>query len=243
MNERIWGAVMALTLCAAPLLAQPATAPAAPAHEATAPALAPGDDVDPQLVAALDLDEQDLVAVDFDGPEQAPMGDDGPRMAGVRDGADGPQGRWGRRGPDAGRDGGGMMGGPGGMRGHLAMIADRLKLTDPQRDKIRDIMEQQQRRGIQERADLEIANLDLHKLMRADKPDRNAIDAQVDKIARMRATLAKERIGAMLSAQDVLTPEQREQLKQMRGPGMHGRGGAPGGPGMRGRDGGGHTEH
>jgi len=131
--------------------------------------------------------------------------------------------------------------GPG-MRGGMAMwgpqLAERLKLTDEQRTRMRDIMDQQRRHAIQSRADLQIARLDLGKLMRADDPDASAIDAQIDKLARLRADLAKSRVASLMEAREVLTPEQRDQLKQMRQhPGM-GRGRGPGGPGRPGGPGG-----
>jgi Spy/CpxP family protein refolding chaperone len=212
----IWSVMVSTALCAVPALAQaPTNMPRADARpEAQAPA-APDN---PAALAAGDQADEDLLAslIGEDGPLEAPMPGDGPGM-------DGPP------------RGSGMRGGMG-MRGNWGMMASQLDLTDAQREKIRGIMETQMRRGIQERADLQIAALDLGKLMRADTPNRGEIDAQVDKMARMRASLSKERIGAMLDSRAVLTPEQRDKLKQMRSQGWggrhggHGHGG-PGGPG------------
>ena len=111
----------------------------------------------------------------------------------------------------------------------LPAFAQELGLTDAQRTKLRDIGEAQMRRGIQERADIRIAELDLRKLLRADKPDQGAINRQVDKIADMRAKLAKERIAARLQMREVLTPEQRAKAR-----GMLEMDGMPGMRGMRG---------
>ena len=217
MRNTTWSVMLAAALCATPALADTPAGGARPDARPEARALAPLDD--PAARAAGDQADQDLLAslLDDDGPLEAPMPGDGPGMGGMHGGRDGMRG--------------GMA-----MRAHWGMMASQLDLTDAQREKIRGIMETQMRRGIQERADLEIASLDLGKLMRADTPNRGAIDAQVDKMARMRATLSKERIGAMLDARGVLTPEQRDKLKQMRSQdgggrhGEHGRGG-PGGPG------------
>jgi periplasmic protein CpxP/Spy len=223
MRRTTWSVLLATALTAVPVLAQTPTGGAQRAPQP--PAGSPARADDPATLAAGDQADQDLLSalMDDDGPLEAPMPDDGSGMGGM------PGGRYGMNG-----------GGRGGMRGGWGMMASQLDLSDTQRDRIRGIMETQMRRGIQERADLQIATLDLGKLMRADTPNRGAIDSQIDKMGRMRATLSKERIGAMLDARAVLTPEQRDKLKQMRSQGWgggrhggHGRGpdGGPGGPG------------
>jgi len=100
--------------------------------------------------------------------------------------------------------------------GRLERMAKELDLTDAQRAKMREMGEKQLRRGIQERADIKIAALDLHQLVRADKPDQKAIDAQVDKLSGIRAQLQKERIATRLEMRSVLTPEQRAKAQKMR---------------------------
>ncbi|MFN8588373.1 MAG: Spy/CpxP family protein refolding chaperone [Candidatus Eisenbacteria bacterium] len=130
----------------------------------------------------------------------------------------------------------GMRGGPGMGRGagHMAMMFGMLDLSDAQKAKMRDIHERQMRSNIQARADLQLARMDMAKLMRAENPDQAAINAQVDKMAKMRADVQKSRIATMLEARAQLTPEQRKKLDAMRanGPmGMHG-GPGMGGPGM-----------
>ena len=217
MRNTTWSVMLAAALCAAPALAETPAGGAPPDARPGTRTAAPSDD--PAALAAGDQADQDLLAslLGDDGPLEAPMPGDGPGMGGMHGGR------------------GGMRDGMA-MRAHWGMMASQLDLSDAQREKIRGIMETQMRRGIQERADLQIASLDLGKLMRADAPNRGAIDAQVDKMARMRATLSKERIGAMLDARAVLTPEQRDKLKQLRSQGGggrhggHGRGG-PGGSG------------
>jgi Spy/CpxP family protein refolding chaperone len=110
--------------------------------------------------------------------------------------------------------GGGMSGmGGGWTRGELA---DKIKLTEDQRDKIDAIRDKQQRAAIQARADLQVAELDMRNLMKADKPDRSAIDTQIDKMASQRAELRKSQIRTMLDMRDVLTPQQRTALKEER---------------------------
>ena len=116
-----------------------------------------------------------------------------------------------------------------GFRARRAEVMKELDLTDAQKTKIADIRDRQMRKGIQQQADLRIASLDLGKLMRADKPDQRAIDSQIDKMATMRASLQKARIGAMLEMRSVLTDDQRQKLKDLR---MKGGGGMGMGRGM-----------
>jgi len=131
-----------------------------------------------------------------------------------------------------GAPGGGMRRGPGIAR----ELHEKLNLTDDQRTKMADIHDRRARAAIPIQGDLRIASLDLHKLMRADKPDLRAIDTQIDRIASLRASLQKSRVAARLEARAVLTPAQqklmREHHGEMMGRGMHERHGRPGGPGM-----------
>lgn len=100
-----------------------------------------------------------------------------------------------------------------------------LNLSDDQKKKIESIYDKQRRDGIKMRADLEVAQLDLGKLMRADAPDRAAINSQIDRMSNLRSQLRKAQVGAMLDMRAVLTPEQQKKWRDARpmGPGMGGR--------------------
>jgi Spy/CpxP family protein refolding chaperone len=148
-------------------------------------------------------------------------------------------------GPD-GMGGGGI--GPGAMgmgrgMGHGARMMHRggfgprlareLDLTAEQREKMKAAHERQERKAIQARADIQLARLDLRKLMEADKPDSKAIDAQIDRIAGLRAGLEKSRVATMLEFRASLTAEQQKKLRELRekGPEMRDPGAAPKGKG------------
>jgi Spy/CpxP family protein refolding chaperone len=119
-------------------------------------------------------------------------------------------------------------GGPG--RGGMLGALRALDLSDAQRKQVQDLGERHQRSAIQSRADLQTARLDLRKLMRADTPNRRAIETQIDRIAGLRAGLEKDRTGMLLDVRALLTPEQRKQLESWR----EGRGPGRGtGPGLR----------
>lgn len=111
----------------------------------------------------------------------------------------------------------------------------KLELTPAQKEKITALHERVMKLDIQAQADLRIARMDLEKLMRAESPDGRAIDAQIDKIAGLRAGIQKARVAARLEAHSVFTPEQQKKLQEMGGgmlPGMWRGAGGPGG--MRG---------
>lgn len=88
----------------------------------------------------------------------------------------------------------------------------QLDLSEAQRDKMRALHEANARKAVQRRADLQLAQMDLHKLLRADKPDVGTINTQVDRIARLRADGVKAAIDTRLQARAVLTPEQWKTL-------------------------------
>lgn len=207
----VWVAVLALGL--------PAAAGAARAQDRpAAPAIGAGDDRPaPHEVADVgdpmwDLDELDLLLA-----------------AGVEPDADAAQGPGAPAGPG--------MRGMGRGRAGVAELRRQLNLTDEQQTKLADIRDRATRAAIPIQGDLRIAGLDLRKLVRVDKPDQRAIDAQIDKIAGLRARLQKSRVASMLEARSVLTPAQQKMLRDARpgmmmGPGMRRWGGMHGDPGM-----------
>jgi len=179
-------------------------------------------------------DDDDMMLGDEDmggpGPgDHGPMAG-GPPMGGRHMGPGGMHGGpgMGPGGPGGMRGGMGMRHGGPGMRGGMmhARLA-MLDLSEAQRDRMHTIREAQQRKGIQMRADLQLARLDMAKLMRADKPDQAALNAQIDRLARLRADAAKARLSGHLEMRSVLTAEQIKKLHE-RGPMMERMDGKPG---------------
>lgn len=119
---------------------------------------------------------------------------------------------------------GGMHGMRDGMRaamrhgGLMARWAD-LDLSDEQREKIRELHDAQARKAVQRRADITLARLDLHKLMREERPNSASVSMAIDRIARLHADGLKARFETHMQARAVLTPEQRKRLLD-RLPGM-----------------------
>ena len=202
----------------------------ATAARAQAPAPDPGDDGDAvfaQLLLGIEPgSEFDLAAGDDLDPGEDPGDDPGqmsPGGAGMGPGrgmaSGGAFGMLHGRGAmmRAGRGmGPGLGGGMGWMLARRGALLAELKLTQAQRDKLADLRDAQMRAGIRARADLGLARLDLAKLLRADAPDRTAVDAAIDRMAHLQAELRKAQVGALLSMRSVLTPEQRQGLREWR---------------------------
>ncbi len=136
-------------------------------------------------------------------PDAPPPDDAGSDWSGHGGGYGGGSG-----GPGGGHARGGsmMMGGPGGMHFLLApegrllhgggRLADQLKLTSTQRDQLSDIGDNLMREQIESRANLQLARLDLKKLLRSDSPSRSAIDAKISSITGIQAGMMKAAVSA-----------------------------------------------
>ena len=217
----IWAAALLLSPFAASAQA-PKTDPAA-APPAVAPA-APADEDDGMWLAEL-FGPGDALESAFDTPDPAPLafGEGLEAAAPEPPGAPGPMAFDDEGGPGDGPEhaphahrGGhgprGMM-----MRRGVAMRFAALDLTDAQREKLRDIHEAAARKNVQRRADMQLARMDLRKLMRAESPSASSVNAQIDKISRLQADGMKAHFDTFMQARAVLTPEQLKKLRS--GPG------------------------
>jgi Spy/CpxP family protein refolding chaperone len=116
------------------------------------------------------------------------------------------------------RMGRGLMMQPGRMSGRMDMLgrlADRLDLSEEQRDEIKDVLTAHQKYMIQQKADRELAEVELRELTMKDDPDLDAIEEQIKQIASLEAGMRYSQIKAMVDAKSVLTDEQREELKKL----------------------------
>lgn len=147
-----------------------------------------------------------------------------------------PQGR------GAGRPGAGMGLGPGGrgpgqMRGAGPMALLRgIQLTDAQREQIRSI-HQEARQAESRGKGLELQR-ELHQALLADTPDQARIESLKQAIVSQHAEALSRRVDIQTRVLQVLTLEQRAELRQRAeqapesrpGPGRRGRGGPARGP-------------
>jgi Spy/CpxP family protein refolding chaperone len=101
------------------------------------------------------------------------------------------------------------------MSPDLMAYADKLQLTQDQRDKIYATMIAHKKNMIQKSADREIAQVDLGELMRKDDLDLTAISDQLKKIASMEADIKFAEIKVGVDIKSLLTKEQKDNLKMM----------------------------
>jgi len=130
-------------------------------------------------------------------------------------------------------------------------LVKQLNLTDDQRKAMDGILQDHRMKLIDLRATLQKAEVTMGPLMKADAPNRAAIEAQIDKVVQARAELEKANARFLLDIRMQITPDQWKQLQTMREerrgrerdredhgwgrdggrPGMHGPGGFRGGQG------------
>ena len=91
-----------------------------------------------------------------------------------------------------------------------------LELTDDQSDQIRAAQRDTRRAGIERRADIEVAEMDLESLYEADQPDLMAIRSQLESIAMLDVDNQMAGLGLRQQVRQVLTPAQIEALDDMR---------------------------
>jgi Spy/CpxP family protein refolding chaperone len=120
------------------------------------------------------------------------------------------------------------------MGPHLMALLenDRVKaalgLTEQQVDRLRQITVEAEKSAVKTRADLAVRRIELRELLRADKPDREAIMKKVQEISDLRGQVMKQHVESILAVKTVLTPEQQQKLRAFRA-----RGGRAGGWGPR----------
>jgi Spy/CpxP family protein refolding chaperone len=112
-------------------------------------------------------------------------------------------------GPDPARRG------PGGRD-----IKSELGLNDSQYAQLKKLRMDGRKAAIRRRADLQIARLELGEMLDTAAPDEKAIAAKVKEVSELQTAALKARVDARLAVAKILTPEQREKLKHLRGLGL-----------------------
>ena len=96
-------------------------------------------------------------------------------------------------------------------------LKEALGLTDAQVASIENLMSGQRKAAIRQRADQQIARMELEELMRADALDEKAIDAKIRQLTELQAAALRARVEQRVAMRKVLTPEQFQKWRQMRG--------------------------
>ena len=114
-----------------------------------------------------------------------------------------------------------------GHGGHLRFLdaAERLDLTDAQRDQLRRIRRKAPGEIMPKLQAVMEARMDLQDLLTQDKTDKAALRRAHQKVLDAQAAVQTSMFGLRMDVRDVLTPEQRDELrKSTRGRGMRLRG-------------------
>jgi Spy/CpxP family protein refolding chaperone len=92
-------------------------------------------------------------------------------------------------------------------------IQQKVGVSAEQVAKIRQQESAFRKTEIRQRADVEVKRIDLRDLLAADKPDRAAIDRQLQDISTSQLALEKARVDFRLNMKDALTADQRQKLR------------------------------
>lgn len=100
----------------------------------------------------------------------------------------------------------------GGMfRGQML---ERLKLSDDQHNQIEKLRTEFQKQQIGQRAKVQTARVELRQLMRADNPDKAAIEKKINEVSQLGAQLQVTRVNRLLAVRKILTPEQQKMIRE-----------------------------
>jgi Spy/CpxP family protein refolding chaperone len=110
------------------------------------------------------------------------------------------------------------------------MMANRLNLTQEQRDQLKKLREQNRAASKDEMVKLSDLRHQLEDQLLSDNPDQSQITSLVGQIGQLQQQLFAQRMQQRQQELAIYTPEQRQQLRQWRqdrpnfGPRQRGRG-------------------
>ncbi len=122
--------------------------------------------------------------------------------------------------------------GPGFGPGHrLEMMAHRLDLSEDQQANIKKIFEEGRKDGLEKRKELMRLRNEMHGEMLKDNPSEKTVLGINSKMGDLKTEMKALRLKARLAVRLALTPQQRDQMLLMGGPGGHDGCGKKGGRG------------
>lgn len=97
---------------------------------------------------------------------------------------------------------------------HDPMIRQQLGISDDQATTLEGQLADFQKKVIQDRANLEIQQVDLENLLTSQNPDRSAVDSKLDQVNAARLALQKSAVNFYLTVKQEITPEQQQKIRQ-----------------------------
>jgi periplasmic protein CpxP/Spy len=100
----------------------------------------------------------------------------------------------------------------------MGRMFDRLELTDAQKKQVDELRAAHEKKMVQIRSKIEEARIDLRSAMRADAPERSAVEKAIRNVADMQLQSKLERTKFWFDVRALLTPEQAAKVKGMPAP-------------------------
>lgn len=94
-------------------------------------------------------------------------------------------------------------------------MAKELGLSAKQKTAIRDLTDEERKTEAKLRAEIEVAQIDLRRMLEADDPDETKIGEQIEKVSALEGTAHKTHLLTFVRVRKLLTKEQRAKLDAM----------------------------
>ncbi len=96
---------------------------------------------------------------------------------------------------------------------HVLKYKDGMAITDEQATKLKNVGTAFKKTRIKMKAEVELANLDLHELLKNEESSLSDIESKLKNVHMLEADLLMASVKAKRDAKAVLTPEQRSRMK------------------------------
>lgn len=97
-----------------------------------------------------------------------------------------------------------------------AVLKQELGLTDEQAAQVQKLHQERRTQAIRRRADIQIARIELEQALEAATIDEKVVAAKVQTLTQLQADAVKARVDQRLAVAKLLTPEQRQKMKELR---------------------------
>lgn len=95
-------------------------------------------------------------------------------------------------------------------------MAEQLGLSEEQASRLQALALDAAKADVRTRSELMLKRLELEELLRADEPDRAAVEQKLGELSDAQHARMKQRINHRLAVQALLTPEQRAKMRKLR---------------------------
>ena len=97
----------------------------------------------------------------------------------------------------------------------IKKFMEKLNLTDEQKRDVEKIHVDAEKQTIAQKAKVETAGIELRQLLKADVPDKSAIEKKINEIADMRVQMHMIKINSWFAINTLLTPDQQKTWKKV----------------------------